>query len=65
MTDNGIRPIHSGEALREELLIPFGLSARAPATALQVPAPRINDIFAWGNRIDRCAAVVDTQKPGG
>lgn len=25
MTDNGIRPIHPGEALREEFLIPLGL----------------------------------------
>lgn len=46
MTDfiNGMRPIHPGEVLREEFLIPFGLSAHALAIALQVPAPRINDI---------------------
>jgi antitoxin HigA-1 len=46
MTDliNGMRPIHPGEVLREEFLIPFGLSAHALAIELQVPAPRINDI---------------------
>jgi len=41
---NGMRPIHPGEVLREEFLIPFGLSAHALTIALQVPAPRINDI---------------------
>ena len=41
---NGMRPIHPGEILREEFLIPLGLSASALALALHVPAPRINDI---------------------
>lgn len=41
---NGMRPIHPGEILREEFLIPMNLSANALAIALQVPAPRINDI---------------------
>jgi addiction module HigA family antidote len=41
---NGMRPIHPGEVLREEFLIPMDLSAHALAMALAVPAPRINDI---------------------
>ena len=41
---NAMRPIHPGEILREEFLLPLGLSANALAIALQVPAPRINDI---------------------
>ena len=41
---NGMRPIHPGEILREEFIIPLGLSANALAIALRVPAPRINDI---------------------
>jgi len=41
---NGMRPIHPGEVLREEFMIPLGLSANALAIALRVPAPRINDI---------------------
>ena len=41
---NGMRPIHPGEILREEFLVPLGLSANAVALALRVPAPRINDI---------------------
>jgi addiction module HigA family antidote len=41
---NGMRPIHPGEILREEFLIPMKLSAHALAMATAVPAPRINDI---------------------
>lgn len=41
---NGMRPIHPGEILREEFLLPLHLSANALAIALGVPAPRINDI---------------------
>lgn len=41
---NGMRPIHPGEILREDFLIPLGMSANALATALRVPATRINDI---------------------
>lgn len=41
---NKMRPIHPGEILREEFLIPMELSAHALATELKVPAPRINDI---------------------
>ncbi len=41
---NGMRPIHPGEILREEFIIPLGLSASAIAIALRVPAPSINDI---------------------
>lgn len=44
MMKNGMRPIHPGEILREDFLIPLGMSANALAIALRVPAPRINDI---------------------
>ncbi|HUL12181.1 MAG TPA: HigA family addiction module antitoxin [Methylococcaceae bacterium] len=44
MTTNTMRPVHPGEILREEFLVPFDLSANALALALKVPAPRINDI---------------------
>lgn len=52
---NGMRPIHPGEVLREEFLLPYGLNAHALAMALQVPAPRINDIVR-----ERRAISVDT-----
>ena len=38
-------PVHPGEMLREEFLIPLGLSANALALALGVPATRIGDII--------------------
>ena len=41
---NGMRAIHPGEVLREEFLLPLWLTANALAIALQVPAPRINDV---------------------
>jgi addiction module HigA family antidote len=36
---------HPGEILREEYLLPLGLSARALAKALGVPANRITEIM--------------------
>ena len=44
MAVNKMRPIHPGEILREEFLIPAGMTANALARALRVNAPRINDI---------------------
>ncbi len=44
MFKNGMRPVHPGEVLREDYLVPMELSANALARALHVPAPRINDI---------------------
>jgi antitoxin HigA-1 len=41
---NNMRPIHPGEIIREEYLKPLGMSVSALATALRVPAPRINDV---------------------
>ena len=41
---NKMRAIHPGEILREEFLVPLGLSAHALAQALRIPAPRINDV---------------------
>ena len=44
MIKNGMRPVHPGEILREDYLIPLSMSANALAKALNVPAPRINDV---------------------
>lgn len=52
---NGMRPIHPGEVLREEFLVPYGMTAHALAHALRVPAPRINDIVR-----ERRAITTDT-----
>ena len=39
-----LKPIHPGGILREEYLIPLGLSSHALARALNVTAARINEI---------------------
>jgi addiction module HigA family antidote len=44
MAKNGMRPVHPGEVVREDYLVPLNMSANALAKALNVPAPRINDI---------------------
>lgn len=44
MTISKLRPIHAGEILREEFLLPLGMTGHALAMQLRVPAPRINDI---------------------
>ena len=52
---NAIRSAHPGEVLREDYLIPLGLSANALSIALKVPASRINDIV-----LERRGITVDT-----
>lgn len=41
---NRMRAIHPGEVLREDFLIPAGISVNALALALGVPATRIHEI---------------------
>ena len=43
-SEDRLPPIHPGEILREEFLVPLGMSAHELALALRVPATRINDI---------------------
>ncbi len=52
---NNLRAIHPGEILREDYLIPLGMSANALSNALHVPASRINDIV-----LERRGVSVDT-----
>lgn len=44
MFKNCMRPVHPGEILREDYLVPLNMSANALAKALNVPTPRVNDI---------------------
>lgn len=44
MTTNGMRPVHPGEILREEFLIPLGMTPNALSKKLGVTATRINEI---------------------
>uniref|UniRef100_E6PLE0 Virulence-associated protein I n=2 Tax=root TaxID=1 RepID=E6PLE0_9ZZZZ len=39
-----MRPVHPGEVLREDFLVPLGLSVNALSVALGVPATRIHEI---------------------
>ena len=41
---NRMRPVHPGEILREDFLVPLDMSANALALALGVPATRIHEI---------------------
>ena len=41
---NRMCPVHPGEILREDFLVPLDLSVNALATALGVPATRIHEI---------------------
>ena len=41
---NRMRPVHPGEILREDFLVPLEMSANALSLALAVPATRIHEI---------------------
>ncbi len=41
---NRMRPVHPGEVLREDFLLPLEMSVNALAMALAVPATRIHEI---------------------
>lgn len=44
MVFDGMRPVHPGEVLREDFLVPLNLSPNALARELRVPATRIHEI---------------------
>ncbi|WP_347887747.1 HigA family addiction module antitoxin [Nitrosomonas europaea] len=50
-----LHPIHPGEILREEFLMPLKITPHALSLALQIPATRINDIVR-----ERRAITTDT-----
>jgi addiction module HigA family antidote len=49
MFKNGMRPIHPGEVLLEDYILPMGISVRALSLALHVPYSRLREIVD-GNR---------------
>lgn len=60
-----MRPVHPGEILREEFLVPMDLSANKLAQAIGVPANRITELVAENRSITadtalRLAAALDT-----
>ena len=42
MTEKRMKPLHPGEILSEEFLVPMGLSQNRVALDIRVPARRIN-----------------------
>ena len=50
-----LRPMHPGEILRDEFLIPLGMSVSALANAIKAPRARVNDIV-----LGRRAITTDT-----
>ncbi|MDA0244326.1 MAG: HigA family addiction module antitoxin [Chloroflexi bacterium] len=52
---NGMRPVHPGEILREDYLVPLEMSVNALAIALGVPATRLHEIVK-----ERRAITADT-----
>jgi addiction module HigA family antidote len=52
---NRLRPVHPGEVLREDYLMPLGMSVNALAGALAVPATRMHEIVK-----ERRAVTADT-----
>lgn len=52
---NQMRPVHPGEILREEYLVPLAMSVNGLAHALRVPATRLHEIVK-----ERRAVTADT-----
>ena len=52
---NNLRPVHPGEVLREDYLLPLGMSVNALAVVLGVPATRMHEIVK-----ERRAVTADT-----
>lgn len=52
---NKMRPVHPGEILREDYLVPLDMSVNALAIALRVPATRLHEIVN-----ERRSVTVDT-----
>jgi antitoxin HigA-1 len=44
MFKNGMRPVHPGEVLLEDYILPMGISVRALSLALHVPYFRLREI---------------------
>lgn len=44
MAKNEMRPVHPGEIIREEYLVPLDMSVNALAQRLRVPATRLHEI---------------------
>ena len=59
-----IGPVTPGEVLRDEFMIPLGLSGRALARELGVPSNRITEIVAGVRRITAETAILLAERFG-
>jgi addiction module HigA family antidote len=50
-------PIHPGEILREELLVPLGISVHSLAQRLRVPPTRMHEIVHGGRAVTADTAI--------
>jgi len=57
MKENAMRPIHPGEILREEFLLPLEMTTRALSKALHIPSSRIGDIVSEKRAINADTAL--------
>lgn len=57
MLKNALRPVHPGEILSKEFMLPLGLSSNALAKALHVTPARINDIVLLRRGISADTAI--------
>ena len=59
-----IGPVTPGDILREEFMVPLGLSARALARDLKVPSNRISAILAGGRSVTAETAILLSERFG-
>ena len=59
-----IGPVTPGEVLREEFMVPLGLSGRALARELGVPSNRITEIVAGARAISAETAIILSERFG-
>jgi addiction module HigA family antidote len=57
MMNNGMRPVHPGEVLREEYLRPIAMSASALARVLKIPRGRVIAIVDERGRVSADTAL--------
>jgi len=65
MVKNEMRPIHPGEILREEYLLPLEMSVNSLAHKLRVPATRLHEIVKERRAISADTAMRLAQYFGG
>ncbi len=59
-----IGPVTPGEVLREDFMVPLGLSGRALARDLRVPSNRVTEIVAGARAIPAATAILLGQRFG-